>query len=121
MRRFYEALEAGEQPPAETLQFLADAFRKMHKGADAKEALKLIKKRGRKDESENQIENAVMVEEILLTEKGDDNARRKVAEIVGQDFTTVRRHHKKIQGHRKRHNKSYSQGARTRTNSSAAY
>ncbi len=47
-RRLVKAVEHGEQPPAETLQFLADAGRKILAGGNPKKHLKLEKPRGNK-------------------------------------------------------------------------
>lgn len=47
-RRLVKAIERGEQPPAETLQFLANAGQRILDGDDPKSALQLKKKQGNK-------------------------------------------------------------------------
>lgn len=95
-RRLIKAMEIGEQPPIETLQFLADAGRKILDSDDAKNALKLKKSRGRKKDTEfYKWMDLVTVICLLMDERNfsKDKAISAVADALsgekGHTYSTI--------------------------------
>lgn len=101
MRHFYEAVDAGVQPTAETMQFLANAFKEIYKmdshdGDVIKKTLQLSKDgRGRPTASNEHMVIAYRVEELYLSGKGLNEARRIIAGESGVSEDTVKRHYRK--------------------------
>lgn len=114
MRAFMNSAFTGEQPPSETMLFLADAFKHIIlQGADPKKALKITTKQGVKSSHAVahrhtlEIRNAVMVEEFILQGKTKDEARQEVCNYTGLKYRAIRDQHKKYQILAKEHIKIY--------------
>lgn len=95
LRAFVSAVNAGEQPTPETMNFLTEAFTAILKGIEPKSALHLKKRPG--DNADAHMEQhlvwAVMVEEKRLQGMGKDEARKAVAEETRKSFKRIREHH----------------------------
>lgn len=105
-RRLANAVEKGEQPPADTLQFLAKAGREILGGANPKKALRLEKPKGNKKLHGFTILKRIelvqalcaMVDEMGYTK---ERAIERVAELLtgvrGYSFDSIERYYDEYQ------------------------
>jgi len=97
MRKFVEAAKQGNPIEAETMGFFISAFEAVLNGENPKKALKLTTGRGNKLTAKSiskYLEDALKIERLRGEGKGADDARNEVCKETGQDYKTVRRHHK---------------------------
>ena len=95
IRAFYHAVDKGEVPPQETLQFIAHALKQIdQEKANPKQALKLAGKQGRPTDYEKELANAVKVRRLILDDWGEDKAILEIAKAE-KHFKTFKRHYKR--------------------------
>jgi len=87
--RLRRAMEQGQTPPADTLQFLSDAGQRILDGADPKKALKLEKTQGRKKNNGNVIHGHITITQIICGLMDDygftkDQALDRISEIMSK-------------------------------------
>ena len=101
-QRLANAVEKGEQPPADTLQFLAKAGREILDGANPKKALKLEKPKGNKKLSGLTIHKrielvraiCVAVDEMGFTkERAIGKAAELLTDVRGYSFDSIERYY----------------------------
>ena len=100
-RRLADALERGESPPAETLQFLANAGKEIANGANPKKALKLEKQKGNKTDAARVWRRIRLVQAICLLmddfhltkAEAIDKTAAALADIPGYSWDSLERHY----------------------------
>lgn len=105
-RRLADAIECGESPPAETLQFLANAGRRIANGENPKKALKLEKRKGNKMDGSRVWRRIRLVQAICLLiddfhltkAEAIDKTAAALADIPGYSRDSLERHYDAFHG-----------------------
>ena len=88
LRRFTEAVGKGQVPDPELLSWIADAFKKILAGEEARRALGVVRTRGRKSNVFDRFVNAVMVES--LRNRGSSYGQATEAVRKSRDYFNIR-------------------------------